>query len=69
MTGADICETAGLPRRTVYAALRKLRGHGIVQQRQSLRDTRQTYFWLVTPPTPSFVQGDALDAGAPIRAE
>ena len=50
MTGADIRQVCGLPRRTVYGALRTLRERGLVMQRQSLRDTRQSYFWLVAAP-------------------
>ncbi len=45
-TGADIRAVSGLPRRTVYAALRTLRERGLLMQRASLHDTRQTYFWL-----------------------
>jgi DNA-binding MarR family transcriptional regulator len=47
MTGAAVREASGLPRRTVYAALRTLRERGVLMQRASLHDTRQTYFWLV----------------------
>ena len=46
MTGKEIREATGLPRRTVYTALRRLRGMGLLQERSSLKDTRQTYFWL-----------------------
>jgi DNA-binding MarR family transcriptional regulator len=46
MTGAALREATGLPRRTIYAALRTLRGMGLLRERISLRDTRQTYFWL-----------------------
>ena len=46
MTGKQIREATGLPRRTVYTALRKLRELGLLQERSSLRDTRQTYFWV-----------------------
>ena len=46
MTGKEIREATGLPRRTVYTALRRLRELGLLQARQSLRDTRQTYFWM-----------------------
>lgn len=46
MTGKQLREATGLPRRTIYTALRKLREMGVLQERQSLRDTRQTYFWL-----------------------
>jgi DNA-binding transcriptional ArsR family regulator len=46
MTGKQIREATGLPRRTIYTALRRLRALGMLHERQSLRDTRQTYFWL-----------------------
>lgn len=46
MTGKQIREATGLPRRTVYTALRKLRELGLIRDGPSLRDTRQTYFWL-----------------------
>lgn len=46
MTGKEIREATGLPRRTVYTALLRLREMGILQERSSLKDTRQTYFWL-----------------------
>lgn len=46
MTGKQIREATGLPRRTVYTALRRLREMGLLEERQSLRDTRQTYFWI-----------------------
>jgi DNA-binding transcriptional regulator GbsR (MarR family) len=48
MTGKEIREATGLPRRTVYTALRRLREMGLLQERSSLKDTRQTYFWLNT---------------------
>ena len=46
MTGKELREATGLPRRTVYTALRRLREMGLLQERSSLKDTRQTYFWL-----------------------
>ena len=46
MTGKQIREATGLPRRTVYTALRRLKEMGLLRERQSLRDTRQTYFWI-----------------------
>jgi DNA-binding transcriptional ArsR family regulator len=49
MTGKQLREATGLPRRTVYTALRKLRELGVLRERQSLRDTRQTYFWVSQP--------------------
>ncbi|MEK6975577.1 MAG: winged helix-turn-helix domain-containing protein [Candidatus Thermoplasmatota archaeon] len=52
MTGKEIREATGLPRRTVYTALRRLREMGLLKEAPSLRDTRQTYFW---------VEGDAAN--------
>jgi DNA-binding MarR family transcriptional regulator len=46
LTGKQIREATGLPRRTVYTALQKLREMGFLKERSSLKDTRQTYFWL-----------------------
>ncbi len=46
MTGKEIREATGLPRRTVYTALRRLRELGLLKEKASLRDTRQTYFWV-----------------------
>ena len=46
MTGKELREATGLPRRTVYTALNRLREMGLLQERSSLKDTRQTYFWL-----------------------
>jgi DNA-binding transcriptional ArsR family regulator len=46
MTGAQLRETTGLPRRTIYEALRTLRGLGVLRERPSLRDSRQTFFWI-----------------------
>ena len=49
LTGAELRAASGLPRRTVYQALRVLRERGEVQFRKSLQDTRQSYFWLAEP--------------------
>jgi hypothetical protein len=49
MTSAQLHGATGLPRRTIYNALCRLRDSGVLGQRGSLRDTRQTYFWLVPP--------------------
>lgn len=49
MTGAQIREATGLPRRTVYSALQRLKDAGVLHSQLSLRDTRQTYFWVDTP--------------------
>lgn len=45
-TNKILQEMTGLPRRTLYTALRRLKDDGLVKQRVSLQDTRQTYFWL-----------------------
>jgi DNA-binding MarR family transcriptional regulator len=46
MTGQQLREQTGLPRRTVYAALQRLKEVGVLRERPSLRDTRQTYYWV-----------------------
>ncbi len=46
MTGLELRQTTGLPRRTVYEALRRLKQIGLLSERASLKDTRQTYFWI-----------------------
>ena len=46
MTGQELREQTHLPRRTVYAALQKLKELGVLNERPSLRDTRQTYYWV-----------------------
>lgn len=50
MTGQQLRETTQLPRRTVYAALQTLKQLGVLKERPSLRDTRQTYYWIVEAP-------------------
>jgi len=46
MTGAQLRDVTGLPRRTVYSALQRLKDIGLLKQQLSLRDTRQTFFWV-----------------------
>ncbi len=46
MTGAELRDATGLPRRTVYSALKRLKENGLLKQQLSLRDTRQTFFWI-----------------------
>ncbi|MEK6976629.1 MAG: helix-turn-helix domain-containing protein [Candidatus Thermoplasmatota archaeon] len=46
MTGQQLRDSTHLPRRTVYAALQKLKELGMLNERPSLRDTRQTYYWV-----------------------
>jgi sugar-specific transcriptional regulator TrmB len=46
MTGAELRDATGLPRRTVYSALRRLKDNGLLKEQLSLRDTRQTFFWI-----------------------
>jgi DNA-binding transcriptional ArsR family regulator len=49
-TGRQLREATGLPRRTIYAALMRLRESGVLHERASLKDTRQTYYWLAAAP-------------------
>jgi DNA-binding transcriptional regulator GbsR (MarR family) len=51
MTGAELREATGRPRRTVYEALRHLKQIGLLRERPSLKDTRQTLFWIAEPAT------------------
>ena len=73
LTGAQLRQRSGLPRRTVYQALRLLRERGAVRHRKSLQDTRQSYFWLADGPAePAAADGpfaEALRFGgdAPVR--
>lgn len=46
MTGRQLRDATHLPRRTIYAALHRLRELGVIQERASLRDTRQTFYWV-----------------------
>lgn len=46
MTGRQLRDATNLPRRTIYAALHRLRELGVIQERASLRDTRQTFYWV-----------------------
>lgn len=45
LTMKDIQSRSGLARRTVYGAVRTLRELGMLAEKPSLRDTRQTLFW------------------------
>lgn len=62
LTGQQIRERTGLPRRTVYAALQRLKELGVLQERTSLRDTRQSYFWLDLAPVLAQHSGEAMAA-------
>ncbi len=53
MTGAQLRDSTGLPRRTVYSALKRLSELGLLKQQLSLRDTRQTFFWVDPAGLPS----------------
>lgn len=46
-TKKDLREKTGLPRRTIYQAINDALALGLVRERPSLRDTRQT-FWSLT---------------------
>lgn len=45
-TNKQLQEETGLPRRTLYTALRRLENEGLLRHRVNLRDTRQTYWFL-----------------------
>lgn len=49
MTGRQLRDATHLPRRTIYAALQRLKELHVVAERASLRDTRQTYYWVKDP--------------------
>ena len=54
MTGRQLRDATHLPRRTIYAALQRLKELDVVKERASLRDTRQTYYWVAgQDPRPS----------------
>jgi DNA-binding MarR family transcriptional regulator len=46
LTMKDLQAASGLARRTVYAAIAKLREIGMIADKPSLKDTRQTWFWV-----------------------
>ncbi|MGB0651739.1 MAG: winged helix-turn-helix transcriptional regulator [Thermoplasmatota archaeon] len=46
LTGLELREATGLPRRTAYAAIKRLKELGVLKERLSFRDSRQTYYWL-----------------------
>lgn len=50
MTGQQLREATHLPRRTIYAALQKLKELHMLNERPSLKDTRQTYYWVAAAP-------------------
>jgi DNA-binding MarR family transcriptional regulator len=54
MTGRQLRDATHLPRRTIYAALQKLKELDVVKERASLRDTRMTFYWVAgVPPEPA----------------
>lgn len=56
MTGRQLRDATNLPRRTIYAALQRLKELDVVKERASLRDTRQTYYWVAgVPAEPSML--------------
>jgi DNA-binding transcriptional regulator GbsR (MarR family) len=52
MTGRQLRDATNLPRRTIYAALQRLKELHVVKERASLRDTRQTFYWVSDPNEP-----------------
>jgi DNA-binding MarR family transcriptional regulator len=75
MTGRQLRDATNLPRRTIYAALQRLKELDVIQERASLRDTRMTFYWVAGQgPTAGKVSGQPSSstgpssAPAPIRA-
>lgn len=52
LTASDLRALTGLARRTVCWALQELRLRGWLREQRSLRDARQTFFWLAATPGP-----------------
>ena len=50
MTGRQLRDATHLPRRTIYAALQRLKELDVVKERASLRDTRMTFYWVAGVP-------------------
>lgn len=46
MTMRHLVAETGLARRTIYAIVQKLRAGGGLREQVSLKDARQTWFWL-----------------------
>ena len=46
LTMGALVEHTGLARRTIYGVVQRLRDAGILKEQVSLRDARQTFFWL-----------------------
>ncbi len=53
LTGRQLRDATGLPRRTLYSALKRLQDTGMLRKQVSLRDSRQTFFWLDHDPVPA----------------
>lgn len=45
-TAQQLRGETGIPRRTLYTALQKLRDAQVLKEQTSLRDSRQTFFWI-----------------------
>lgn len=66
MTGRQLRDATHLPRRTIYAALQRLKELDVIKERASLRDTRQTYYWVagatIAPSAASHPEAPAASA-------
>lgn len=65
MTGRQLRDATNLPRRTIYAALQRLKDLDVVKERASLRDTRQTFYWVAGHAEP---MAKPSEGEAPIQA-
>ncbi len=62
MTGRQLRDVTHLPRRTIYAALQRLKELDVVKERASLRDTRMTFYWVAGVPAETPVSSTADQA-------
>ena len=65
MTGRQLRDATHLPRRTIYAALQRLKQLDVVKERASLRDTRMTFYWVAGVPAEAPAQSAAGPSTAP----
>lgn len=62
MTGKELREATRLPRRTLYTALQRLKEAGVLSEQVSLRDSRQSYYWLKQEVAPRHGVADGGEA-------
>lgn len=65
MTGRQLRDVTHLPRRTIYAALQRLKELDVVKERASLRDTRMTFYWVAGVPAEPPASASTADQARP----